>query len=272
MKISISRRADVNAKSSTMAAREALGDGLVSSESCIPYLHGSLTQYDFEDGKIRLSFDNENAAWRVATHYLNDTDVPQADIDKLVEFTLAQWSDGLGEGCFDQVADDKGLSINLAPLEGDSTLVVECEKTIARKPQGKPSLALYKAAQTGDLEEVRALLDDGADIEFGDEGHTPLHNAVLSGRLEIALELLERGADPFATYAGFGDGGPVDALMEAGLSNEITDENAAAIAEALIARGVSPNGERDGLTPLDMADVRGKSQMADVLRKHGATA
>lgn len=275
MFISISRRANVQARSQPRDARKALPDGLVSERSCTRFLPGNLKAGDFEDGAIRLFFDEGKSEWRVETAYRTPKMVEPSQLDELVKLTLGQWSDGLGEGCFDEAALAAGVSIDLFPIDADDTLFVQVDnedEDQALAPATKPSLDLYRAAEAGDLVEVTRLLDAGADIEFGEEGHTPLHNAVLCGCPDVALLLLERGSDPRAVYAGFGAGKPVDALMEAALSNSLTDEDAATVAEALLKAGVDPNGERDGYTPLVMAEVREKKEMMAVLRRYGATA
>ena len=51
---------------------------------------------------------------------------------------------------------------------------------------------LEQAAFKGNVEAVRRLLDDGADIESGDM--TPLHLAIYHGHTEVVQLLLERGA------------------------------------------------------------------------------
>jgi ankyrin repeat protein len=63
---------------------------------------------------------------------------------------------------------------------------------------------LHYAARQGHLEATRALLDSGAGIDqlTGDRT-TPLMIAIINGRFDLAMYLLERGADPkLATMAG----------------------------------------------------------------------
>lgn len=55
---------------------------------------------------------------------------------------------------------------------------------------------LHHAASSGDLEEMRALLDEGFAINaFDDLGHTPLHCAVIRGHIEAVRYLIKAGAD-----------------------------------------------------------------------------
>ncbi len=55
---------------------------------------------------------------------------------------------------------------------------------------------LHIAAREGAVEDARALLDQGADLEAREHiGRTPLHIAVMWGQLDMAAFLLERGAD-----------------------------------------------------------------------------
>lgn len=50
------------------------------------------------------------------------------------------------------------------------------------------------AACRGDVEEVRALLDGGADVDArGEQGRTALHEAVGQGHAEVVQLLLTRG-------------------------------------------------------------------------------
>ena len=56
---------------------------------------------------------------------------------------------------------------------------------------------LHHAAASGCVLTVKALLDKGADINasLGDTLQTPLHLACLYGRKDVALALIERGAN-----------------------------------------------------------------------------
>ena len=65
--------------------------------------------------------------------------------------------------------------------------------------------ALHHAVRQGNLESVVALLDGGADINqrSGGDSTTPLLQATINGQLDVALKLIERGANPkLASTAG----------------------------------------------------------------------
>lgn len=55
---------------------------------------------------------------------------------------------------------------------------------------------LHRAAGDGDIDTVRQLLEEGADInQFDEMGETPLHRAVDSENLEMVKYLLSNGAN-----------------------------------------------------------------------------
>ncbi|MBL7644781.1 MAG: ankyrin repeat domain-containing protein [Candidatus Hydrogenedentes bacterium] len=54
---------------------------------------------------------------------------------------------------------------------------------------------LHQATQNGDVEQVRNLLDQGANVDHENEqGLTPLHWSALNGRSDLAEILIEHGA------------------------------------------------------------------------------
>jgi ankyrin repeat protein len=54
---------------------------------------------------------------------------------------------------------------------------------------------IHEAARNGNLNEVKALLNQGVPVNSRDDyGRTPLHAAAYNGRLNVVQELLKRGA------------------------------------------------------------------------------
>ncbi len=124
--------------------------------------------------------------------------------------------------------------------------------------------ALHQAAESGDLQQVRLLLDQGADVnEHGWQGGwTALHWAAYRGNLEVAQLLLERKADVNAkmTYGQT----PLFWAAENGHKNMV---------QLLLDRGadccdvVSGAGWGKGLTPLKAAQERGDVAIVRLLEQ-----
>ena len=74
--------------------------------------------------------------------------------------------------------------------------------------------ALLHAAREGHIEAAEALLDAGADIDqVGGDGSSPLVIAIFNGRYDMAMKLLERGANPNLATSVEG-AGPLFALIQ----------------------------------------------------------
>ena len=75
--------------------------------------------------------------------------------------------------------------------------------------------ALHYACARGDCEIVSLLLDHSSDIELQNEkGHTPLLEAVTHCHLNVALILIERGAQINTCSCGFKDNASTPAYYE----------------------------------------------------------
>jgi beta-lactamase regulating signal transducer with metallopeptidase domain len=124
--------------------------------------------------------------------------------------------------------------------------------------------ALLEAIDDGNIQDVRELLDEGANVNavINDDG-TPLIVAAREGQLQIVQLLLDRGADPNLAVAG--DGAPiimaareghariVEVLLDRGADVELVvpeDENALIqasgeghleVVKLLVARGANVN-------------------------------
>mgnify|MGYP000586704630 CR=1 FL=1 len=133
-----------------------------------------------------------------------------------------------------------------------------------------PSVDIWEAAWTGDVEAVKSQLAAGADLNKKDSiGRTPLYYSALEGHTEVAELLIAKGADVNAkTNTGRT---PLHYGARAGHKE---------IIELLISKGALVNAKVvDGETPLDWAEKlyewelpevkAAKKDAADLLRKHG---
>ena len=187
-------------------------------------------------------------------------------------------------------------------LEAPSALVVP------NAPQGpsqsRLDRALVEAADEGDIDDVRALLDRGGNVNAAVDGDgSPLIAAARAGHLELVTLLLDRGAD--VNLAVSGDGAPllmaareghvdiVRLLLDRGADIHLAvadDENALiqasgsgrlAVVRLLVERGADVNAQlwagtaydrTDGewRTPLSVAIRGGYRDVAAFLRAQGA--
>jgi len=125
--------------------------------------------------------------------------------------------------------------------------------------------AMFKAAKSGDVATVRALLagDPGLLRARDADASTPLHYAVWKGHRELVAYLLEAGADVEASNENEHWGTtPLHAAAHA---------NQAVIAEMLLAHGADPAAlDAHGRTPLQHTEFHRATAAAKVLRKHGS--
>ena len=132
-------------------------------------------------------------------------------------------------------------------------LAVSCAKRkIEIYPAGNnvsvSSTPLHRAAQNGNIEEVRRLLENGADVNAqANNGSTPLHAAAEKGQREVVQLLLDRGAD-IEVRDMFGDR-PLHTAAEEGQRE---------VVECLVKNGADVNAQADnGSTPLHKAACYG---------------
>lgn len=74
------------------------------------------------------------------------------------------------------------------------------EPEAASKAEAKRTESLHQAAAAGDIEQIKLLISNGADIDTADQrGQTPLHLAVRNGRKDVVVLLLTEGTNVEAT-------------------------------------------------------------------------
>ena len=105
-----------------------------------------------------------------------------------------------------QAAIEAGRTVYAASQNVDTTKLVEVADTANGEVAGFAGsvgsmgglTALHHAVRQGNLDAVVALLDGGADINKQTDGDktTPLLMATINGQFDVAMKLIERGADP----------------------------------------------------------------------------
>jgi hypothetical protein len=246
-------------------------DGVESNEICSDYIDSDLADLGITGGTVKLSYDVGEGRFQVSTEYTSPVKLELVQLSRLACDTTGQWSDGIGEACFDELAARLGVVIDLSPRGQESGLRVE--QIDDGKHMGWAKTALAKAAREGDMVSLGGHLDAGDDLESRLQGYTPLHLAILYGQASAALELIARGADINAL-----DPQGESPLTLAAISNTLDDASSARVARALLERGTSVHGpwgpdanpEYGEYTPLLMAKERKKQILATVLREFGA--
>jgi ankyrin repeat protein len=137
-------------------------------------------------------------------------------------------------------------------------------------PSGGPTApqkgvtALMQAAASGDLPMVKLLVERKADVNARDgEGATAL-SGTTDGK--VIVYLLEHKADPNVR-----DSAGNTALINLAKHSRFGDASSVAAAEAMLAKGADVNAaNRDGETPLGVAEQTGKDELVALFRKAGA--
>ena len=122
--------------------------------------------------------------------------------------------------------------------------------------------ALHLAAFFGQADAAAALIDAGADLNAVSANalrNTPLHAATAGGHVEVALLLLERGAQVAAADAGGHT--PLHIAAENG---------SVPVVEALLDRGADPYAvDAEEKTPISRAAARNHTAVVDLLNLRG---
>jgi uncharacterized protein len=125
-------------------------------------------------------------------------------------------------------------------------------------------LDVFEAATVGDLDRLRALLDDDPALAHArsSDDTTALHFAAFFSQSEAARLLLERGADPHAVSPTFGNVTPLHSAAAARNGDSV---------RALLDAGADPNARQNGgFTAIHAAAQHGDVEMLDDLLVNGA--
>ncbi len=136
---------------------------------------------------------------------------------------------------------------------------------IARLLAGRRSdLDIFEASAVGDLERVKALVSarPGLANAFAPDGFQPLGLASFFGHYEVALFLVERGAEVNSPSR---NSQKVMPLHSAAASRSLE------IARLLLEHGADPDSRQlDDFTPLHEAAANGQLELVSLLLAHGA--
>lgn len=135
--------------------------------------------------------------------------------------------------------------------------------SISRATKTEADAALLDAAYTGDFNGAQTSVATGAEIDATNlDGWTPLMFAVKNGHDNIALYLIEKGADVRRKTSTEIGSTVLDFAADGKKLNVI---------DAILNKGADVNGKgKDGLTPLEFAAWAGNLDVAKLLISRGA--
>ncbi|MGL6096254.1 MAG: ankyrin repeat domain-containing protein [Fimbriiglobus sp.] len=194
-------------------------------------------------GEIRLAAGGDDLT--VTSMFKAPTPLTSEQLGALVGETTGQWSDGIGEGCFDEAAERLGVTIDLCPDPSQVTVaVVDDGKTArAKSPKRMANEKLVAAARNGDLEGVKAALAAGTDLEAVDPKNkwTALFWSTCGatdGHTAVALFLTAAGADVNAKCSS---SSPLMSEVRNVTKTSGSRRESLEVVKALLAAGADPN-------------------------------
>lgn len=227
---------------------------------CANYLYDDLlNDISIVGGAIELAFVPDSGGLRVISEYWSPAVLNADQLQALADHTLGQWSDGIGEGCFDEWSQQTGIDLDLAPFASDSYQPPTFEQV--DDDREVPRFAhLAKAVWNEKVEIVRQAVAEKAELNAVYDGHSALLLAILRKNMSIVMLLIEGGAD--VNLASVTGTTPLMACAS------LDPEDAIAVAKALLAKGADLT-PRDylGRTAFTIATDSHQPELAALLRE-----
>lgn len=237
-------------------------DGVAYTEDvCSKYLNPNrFENVQIDGGNISCHYEAKKKQLGVRIEFVASRKLTDNELSDLVDGTLGQWSDGVGEANFWSEIDDD-LTVDLSGNTRKTVQVEQLEDGAVKLTAASP---LFKAVRDGELEKLRALLAEGHNPNVKDkEEFTPLGGAVVRKLEQHVTLLLEHGADPNITQ------GPRD-IVSTPLIYAVNKENRAIVAE-LLKHCANANGvDHGGETALMVAAANDDAETIELLLRHGA--
>jgi hypothetical protein len=207
-------------------------------------------------GTVRL-VRSGNETLDVIVVYWAPQRLSQKELAALVDAVKAQWSDGFGEGGFNQKVGN--TTVCVTPSE-DGLVADQVEDG---KEVQLPSL-VARGARDGDLEAMKKGIALGEDIDARFQECPALHWAILFRHLPEAIWLLKLGANPNAL-----DKEGHSSLHLAVLANRLSDNESLELVRHLLAHGADPAAlTKSGQTAAYYARNRKKLLTLAALESH----
>jgi hypothetical protein len=256
--VAIAKNPETNEEVRDTATLKSIHGLRFDDDLCSNYLGKEpLNQISISGGAIAIVYDEIHNQLRVVSEFWAPRQLSDDEVEALKDDTRGQWSDGIGEGCFDSWCEQKNVFLDLSPLEQlePGGMAVEQSEDGVPAPRFAHLPKVYWYHNAVDL--VRQAVSERADLNATYDGFTTLGLALSKNDPDTAILLIEAGAD-------VNRGVPLSDCMK------LKDETAAEkIAGMLLSRGADVNAE-DVLGRTPLATAQGREKLVALLRAAGA--
>ncbi|XP_030843255.1 ankyrin repeat domain-containing protein 50-like [Strongylocentrotus purpuratus] len=193
----------------------------------------------------------------------------------------------------DKSEDSGGVDVNCSDASGKTALhiasenghlqTVKCLTNLGAKlnvVDANLQTSVHLCSQNGHLHVVELLVNEGADIDVGEkDGFTALHIASFNGHVDIVKYLVSKGADLGRLANDYWtplhlalDGGHLDIaeyLLTEGANINTSGKGHLEVVQYIVDKGAGIEiGDKDGLTGLHIASVKGHVDIVKYLEGH----